>query len=210
MFQNETNTRLQRARMKPDTDTLNYTPEELCSRIASLTSSIMDFWKYSGGWAPARAADLLDKSMLEWQSSLASSLARWVGAESPGDLILAWANLGALVEGQLKLFLCVHYNDYSSDVDAIWKGGKLADPDGCRLEDLRVFFVKRIWDVGTNWSPYVLLVQQRRNAIHAYQSRDIGTFVEWQETLRLHLSFVRDVGGGLPYPDEYFSGLREV
>jgi hypothetical protein len=53
-------------------------------------------------------------------------------------------------------------------------------------------------------------VQKRRNAIHAYQHRDIGTFAEWQETLRLHLSFVRDVGGGLLYPDEYFSGLREV
>lgn len=190
---------------------MNYTYEELCRRIASLTSSIMHFWKHSSGWAPAEASGLLDKSMLEWQASLALCLARWVGADSPGDLILAWANLGALVEGQLKLFLCVHYNDYQSDVDAIRRQGKLADPDGCELEPLRQFFVKRIWDVGTNWNPYVQLVQQRRNAIHAFKHRDIGTFVEWQETLRLHLSFVRDVSGRLPYPDvgEYFSGLGE-
>ena len=197
-------------RMKPDVDTLNYTPEELCSRIAKLTRSVMDFWKHSKGWAPAEASGLLDKSMLEWQVSLASSLAQWIGAESPGDLILAWANLGALVEGQLKLFLCVYYRDYQSDIAAIRKKGKVSDPDECKLESLRDFFVKRIWDTGPNWNSYVLLVQQRRKAIHAYQRRDIGTFFEWQDALRLHLSFVRDVSGRLPYPDEHFGALREV
>jgi hypothetical protein len=192
--------------MKPDADTINYTPEELCSRIAVLTESIMDFWRHAGGWAPMEASGLLDKSMLEWQTSLAASLARWVNANSPGDLILAWANLGALVEGQLKLFLCVYYNDYQSDVDAIRRQGKLTDPDGCELEPLRQFFVKKIWDAGINWNPYVQLVQQRRNAIHAFRGRNIGSFTEWREALRLHLSFVRAVGGGLPYPDEYFGG----
>ena len=198
--------------MKPDANTINYTPDELCRRIATLTGSIMDFWKHASGWAPAEASGLLDKSMLEWQASLALSLARWLGATSSGDLILAWANLGALVEGQLKLFLCVYYHDYQSDIDAIRKQGKLADPDGCELEPLRQFFVKRIWDVGTNWNSYVQDVQRRRNAIHAFKHRDIGTFADWQEALRLHLSFVRDVSGGLPYPDagEYFNGLREI
>ncbi len=47
----------------------------------------------------------------------------------------------------------------------------------------------------------VKLVQQRRNAIHAFKARDIGSFREWQESLRVHLSFVRDIDGRLPYPD---------
>ena len=55
------------------------------------------------------------------QASLATSLSRWVGATSDGDLILAWANLGTLVEGQLKLFLCVYYEDYMKDADGITK-----------------------------------------------------------------------------------------
>jgi hypothetical protein len=195
-------------KITPDSDTLDYTPEELCNRIAVLTGCIMDFWN-DGGWAQQDAASLLDKSMLQWQTSLARSLERWIDATSEGDLILAWANLGALVEGQLKLFLCVYYDNYSSDVDAIRKRGRLADPDGCGLEALRQFFVKRIWDVGTNWNPYVEIVQQRRNAIHAFQHKDIGTFYEWTNALRLHLSFVRGTGGCLPYPDEQFYGLRE-
>jgi hypothetical protein len=78
------------------------------------------------------------------------------------------------------------------------------------LEPLRQFFVKRVWDIGTNWNPYIEMVQSRRNAIHAYSHRDIGTFKEWKDALRLHLSFVRDIGGNLPYPDKYFRGLRET
>lgn len=194
--------------MKPNEDTLSYDADALCSRIAFLTRDIMDFWE-GGGWAQGDAANLLDKSMLHWQTSLARSLSRWVNATSDGDLILAWTNLGALVEGQLKLFLCVYYHDYANDVDGIRRRGQRIDPDGSQLEELRQFFVKRIWDVGTNWSPYVKLVQQRRNAVHAFQQRDIGTFQEWTDALRLHLSFVRDVGGGLPYPEEQFGGLRE-
>jgi hypothetical protein len=194
--------------MTPDMDTLDYTPEELCSRIAILTGCMMNFWA-DGGWAQHDAAKLLDKSMLHWQASLAESLTRWIDATSDGDLVLAWSNLGALVEGQLRLFLCVYYDDYRRDFDAIRKRDRLIDPDECKLERLRHYFVKRIWDAGTDWNPYVEMVQQRRNAIHAFQHREIGTFQEWTDALRLHLSFVRDTGGRLPYPDEQFDGLHE-
>lgn len=73
--------------------------EEVCRRVGRLTSSMMTFWKSADGWASVEAAGLLNKSMLEWQASLADSLARWLEATTDGDLILAWANLGALVEG---------------------------------------------------------------------------------------------------------------
>ncbi|MDT8392070.1 MAG: hypothetical protein RRC34_16330 [Lentisphaeria bacterium] len=195
--------------IQPATDTLDYDVYELCRRIATLTRSIMNFWS-DGGWAQNEAAALLDRSMLHWQTSLAESLSRWTDTKSDGDLILAWTNLGALVEGQLKLFLCVYYHDYENDVDGISRRGQRIAPDGSQLEELRQFFVKRVWDVGTNWNPYVELVQQRRNAVHAFQQRSIGNIGEWVDALRLHLSFVRDVGGGLPYPDEYFPGLRET
>ena len=194
--------------MKTDPDTLDMSSSELCARIATLTHSIMRFWE-DGGWAQGETESLLSKSMLHWQSSLADSLDKWLSSRSDGDLILAWANLGALVEGQLKLFLSVYYSDYQVDVDGMRRRGERIDPDISQLEELRQFFVKRIWDVGTNWNSYVQLVQQRRNAIHAFRHRDIGTFQEWKETLRVHLSFVRDVGGGLPYPDENFRGLKE-
>ncbi|SDX89625.1 Transposase DDE domain-containing protein [Nitrosomonas sp. Nm33] len=118
----------QKMKMHPDKDTLNYDADELCKRIAILTQSIMNFWE-GGGWASGDAANLLDRSMLQWQASLAMSLSRWVNASSYGDLILAWASLGALIEGQLKLFLCVYYYDYAKDIDGIRKRGQPIDPD---------------------------------------------------------------------------------
>jgi hypothetical protein len=48
----------------------------------------------------------IERSRLDWQVSLSSSLRNWVRdpltALSDGDLILAWTNLGALIEGTLK------------------------------------------------------------------------------------------------------------
>jgi len=189
----------------PDTDTISLSAEELCTRIETLTTSMMDFWKSAHGWAPIEAAGLLNRSMLEWQASLSTSLRHWVSASSDGDLILAWANLGALVEGQLKLFLSVYYNDYSADADAIRdRRGRFTDPDGSTLEPIRQFFVRRIWDVGPDWNPYVARIQQRRNAIHAFRERDIGTFEDWRNELPVHLSFVRDINSRVPYPDTIY------
>jgi hypothetical protein len=163
---------------------------------------MMGFWENAHGWAPIEAANLLNRSMLDWQSSLSASLHNWLGTSSDGDLILAWANLGALVEGQLKLFLSVYYEDYRADVNAIRdRNGNLQDPGGCTLEPLRQFFVKNIWTVGEDWNQYVEHIQQRRNAIHAFTARDIGSFDDWKVELRRHLSFVREMNRRLPYPD---------
>lgn len=189
----------------PDSDTHRLSLEELCSRIAKLTCGMMDFWKSAHEWAPIEAAGLLSVSMLEWQSSLSESLRRWIYAETDGDLILAWANLGALVEGQLNLFLSVYYKDYAADADAIRdRRGKTTNPARTTIEPLRQFFVGRIWTDGTNWDAYVSLVQQRRNAIHAFRERELGSFQEWRDALRTHLSFVRDINDRVPYPDSIY------
>lgn len=143
--------------------------------------------------------------MLEWQSSLADCLQFWNHPLSEGELILAWANIGSLVEGQLKLFLSVFYNDYVADVDAIkTKHGELIDPDAVTLEPLRVFFKKKIWGPLESWDEWISLIQQRRNAIHAYKFKDIGTTEELHEALTRLLEFVRMINSRLPYPDELY------
>jgi hypothetical protein len=181
--------------------------EEVCRRVGRLTSSMMTFWKSADGWASVEAAGLLNKSMLEWQASLADSLARWLEATTDGDLILAWANLGALVEGQLRLFLTVYYEDYKTDADAIVARGQQRNPDEAEatLELLRQFYVKRVWVADADWNPYVQSVQQRRNAIHAFRARDVGDFDEWKSKLREHLLFLRELNDRMPYPDDEVS-----
>lgn len=179
--------------------------EEVCERVTRLTTDMMTFWKSANGWAPAEAAGLLSRSMLEWQASLAASLSHWPKATSEGDLILAWTNLGALIEGQLRLFLSVYYEDYKADAQPMVMRGDVQQPDEASLELLRQFFVRSVWTTGLDWNSYVQFVQLRRNAIHAFRYRDIGTFDEWRDSLRTHLAFVRDLNDRLPYPDEGFS-----
>lgn len=177
---------------------------ETTRRTAKLVQSIMTFWKDAHGWAPTEAATLLNKSMLEWQVSLASSLSKWTGPLDDGELILAWANVGAIVEGQLKLFLSVYYNDYLSNSEAAikTKGGNVLDPDGVTLEPLRVFFKNNIWSSAEDWDEWILLVQTRRNAIHAFKSKTIGTTEELHAALRKLRLFVHVINNRLPYPDQ--------
>jgi hypothetical protein len=177
--------------------------DEVVDRIVKLNDGIRQFWTNADGWAPIEAAQLLNKSRLDWQVSLSICLKIWLSEQHPDDengrLILAWTNLGSLVEGTMKLLLSVLYKDYKDDVEAIKNKGKLIDPDGLQLESMRQFFRKKIWEEG--WDVWVLHIQQRRNAIHAYMDRDIGTFNEFFDDVRKYLEFIRHINSRLPYPD---------
>ena len=182
--------------------------EEVMARIETLSDGLRSFWSKAKGWAPIEAAHLLGKSRLDWQVSLTVCLGKWIEKpsekEASGSLILAWANLGSLVEGTLKLFLSVYYKDYKNDIDAIKKKGELQDPDVLQLESLRQFFKKKIWDKEP-WDNWIQKIQQRRNAIHAYKDRDIGSHDEFLDDVRNYLKFLRYINSRLPYPDDVYT-----
>lgn len=176
---------------------------EVVERIITLNEELTDFWGNARGWAPIEAAELLSKSRLDWQVSLSRSLNRWISEpiaiDDYGSLILAWVNLGSLVEGTLKLFLSVWYKQYQVDIEAIKNREKLVEPDVLKLESLRQFFKKRIWD--NEWDDWVYNVQQKRNAIHAYKHRDLGNYNDLLRCIRKYLELLRFINGRLPYPD---------
>ncbi|HJV47142.1 MAG TPA: hypothetical protein VJ824_15595 [Bacillota bacterium] len=143
-----------------------------------------------------------------------------------GALILAWTTLGSLTEGVMKLFLSVWYEHYQAesfknDIKTI-KGskGNLIEPDSLVLEKLRVFFAERIYPEWTrklwkengeiDWIDWVLKIQQRRNAIHAFKDRDIGTFEEFHSDLSNYLIFLRKLTDTFPYPDDEMYKPRET
>jgi hypothetical protein len=190
--------------------------DEVVNRIVTLNEDIRRFWTKAEGWAPIEAAQLLSKSRLDWQVSLSRCLKIWLVEPSPdaesGRLILAWADLGSQVEGTMKLFLSVWYKDYKNDVKAIKKKGEgdLIDPDSLQLEPMRQFFKERIWrNEDKDWDAWILKIQQRRNAVHAYKSRDIGTFDEFLVDVRRYLNFLRYINDRLPYPDDEIYKPRE-
>ncbi len=78
--------------------------------LVTLTNNAALLQKEARGIAPNSVADKLDNAMLEWQSELTITLKIWIDkglTMSTGELILARANLGAVVESWLKFF----YND---------------------------------------------------------------------------------------------------
>ncbi|WP_019865819.1 hypothetical protein [Methylovulum miyakonense] len=178
------------------------------NEIVRVNRWLAEFWSNSHGWAPYTAAELMSKSRLDNQVALSHTLAIWLEQEEKpsknGRLILAWANLGALIEGTLKLFLCAYYEDYCDDLHAYRdKREKLQDPDSLALERLRVFFDKRdLWS--KEWNEYVLSIQNKRNAIHAFQDKEIGTFEEFYNCLPAYLLMIKRFNLGLPYPEEAY------
>ena len=180
--------------------------EDIVQRIIKLNIGLREFWSRADGWAPIEAAQLLHKSRLDWQVSLSSTLEIWtlVHANSitDGKLILAWANLGSLIEGSMKLLLSVYYQKGQIVFNKTKKRNKKDEPDSLRLEDLRIIFRDNIWD--EDFDQNVQIIQKRRNAIHAYQNRDIGTHQEFIDCVRVYLDMLRYINYRLPYPSEEY------
>jgi hypothetical protein len=127
-----------------------------------------------------------------------------------GELILAWANLGSLTEGTMKLFLSVFYHDYQKDIDGLkaarayhHKKQAPISPDGLSLDVMKVYFKNRKL-LGAEIDTYVELVQQRRNATHAYRDRPIGDDQEFQAAVLSYLKMLREVNARLPYPGDIY------
>jgi len=110
--------------------------------------------------------------------------------------------LGALVEGTMKWFLSVYYSDYKDDIDALRnRHGDVVSPDGQSLEPLRQFFRKKVWENTDIWNDWVLKIQQRRNAIHAYRDRDLGNHSELIDDVIEYSKFLSEKNSRVPYPD---------
>lgn len=187
---------------------------EVVRRIEKVNSQLAEFWSKSDGWAPVAAAGLLGKSRLDWQVSLSGSLRLWIrdpaDALTPAELILAWANLGSLIEGATKLFLSAYYETFKADIDNLKKVNAYNNkkqeplsPDGLTLEPLRQYCALR-QILNKDDLALVQRVQQRRNAIHAFKNRPIGDDAEFQQSIRGYLQMLRNVIARLPYPGEEY------
>jgi len=173
-------------------------------RIVTFNDEIAGFWRTSAGWTPAGAQRILSTARLDWQVELSRSLRLWVRrpleAERNAALVLGWANLGSLVEGSLKLIVAVWTDQYLKDTHAKRdRKGNVVPPDLLLLEDLKQFVVKR--RLVSNWHGWIGHVQGRRNAIHSFKNRDLGTHSEFQKAVKTYLAFLRDVNDHLPYPE---------
>ena len=150
-------------------------------------------WKNSRGIAPDSVADKLDEAMLNWITQLTEALSIWIDKDinlTEGELILARTNLGALTECWLKFFYCVYYEDYLKN-PKLDRKNQIIEPNKMSFEALKQFSIGILWD--SNNDPkykWVDKVQHQRNAIHAFNYRNIGTPREFLDDIEYLYEFV--------------------
>jgi len=178
--------------------------------INSLTIKTMDEWKDAFGWAPDSAANKLDKAMLRWIKELTSCLEIWFNkgdSMTDGELILARANMGSLVECWLKFFYCIYCDDYYNN-PKVNKNGVIIEPNNMKLETLKVFSRGILWNTGDDWDKWIEKAQLQRNAIHAFNFRDIGVSADYLFDIIQYYDFIKLIVERLP--DSPVSAYGEV
>lgn len=179
------------------------------TNIIEINTGLTEFWSNSHGWAPKDAAELMGKSRLDRQVSLSHCLKLWfqntTEASKEGSLILSWTNLGSLIEGTLKFFLAVYYEDYKKDIHTLKhkKSGEIKGPDILGLEELKIFFKKKNI-IEEKWIIFIENVQQKRNAIHSFRDRDIGAYSDLRECVKEYLELLFEIKALLPYPNNVY------
>ncbi len=176
--------------------------EDVISRLTKLNAELAKYWSSAEGWAPLSVTEILSKSRLDWQVSLTETLLLWLPDKSKKDLtdgekILAWTNLGCLIEGTLKLFLSIYNEDYLKSRKKDGKGAASLTLGG--LE----YFIKEHEILDSEKMEYILHVRSMRNTVHAFNDCDLFTHEEYDASVRQYLNFLRYVNFRLPYSNDY-------
>ncbi|WP_413576192.1 hypothetical protein ACLVWU_17555 [Bdellovibrio sp. HCB290] len=184
---------------------------EVVKRIIRLNMELAKFWSNARGWAPQEAADMLEKSRLDWQVSLSHRLSDVLREhpkeESDAKLIESWLRLGVLVENSMKLGFVVFLRDYRNSKPEAYAANKLTDPDSLKFDKLRELFVEHLsTDPGDD--EWLRKIQHQRNAIHAFKDRSVNDWRAYKEAVFYYLRFLRRLSERLPYPDEMYAPHR--
>jgi len=175
---------------------------ESIDRLIKSAEPFLRFWTDVHGWAPPYAAELLAAQKAAWFKSLIHNLNHFAkdppNAQKIGHLILGYACLRSLTEYMLKIFFCVYQSDYETGDKTFISKGKLIDPPDLQYEQLRQLWVKKI-DI--TWQPFLSRIQNRGNAIHSYNHRDLGDYSELKEDIINFEQFFYTVNQNLPYPE---------
>lgn len=181
-------------------------------QIRSKTKATIQSWSETCGLAPKGVTGKLDAAMFDWMGDLTDSLDIWIAKSldmTDGELILAWTNLGALVECWLRFFYCVYYEDYMKNPKPGKKGKPLDPDDKAMTFDCLIQYSKGVlWDnLQDPLYRWVYKIQHYRNAIHAFSYRKIGRSSDFILDIEQYSLFVDKVIDRLPPIEDYRQDL---
>ena len=202
----------------------------MINKILRLTDITISEWADPWGYAPGNAAEKISSSKTDWVFSLTHTLKDWddkandIEIMSIGEIILAYANIGALVEAWMMFLLAVYDCDYSRNKHKR-KNGKTMSIKDMGLSDLTAYYAETVWQtniIRPDESVYskeqrseyrdildwIQKIEQYRNAIHCFKDRPIGTQEELVTDIKKYYKFLVKIIDRLPEsPESYRSGL---
>ncbi len=81
------------------------------------------------------------------------------------------------------------------------KKGFDLDPNRLTFGEMTRFYCQHIWVEDEEWDDGVTLVRERRNAVHAFNHRELGTWDEFWQAVARYRESVDDLDSRVPYPD---------
>lgn len=115
--------------------------------------------------------------------------------------------MGAVVESWLKFFYTVYYEDYcNAPITRTNKNGNSVqiEPEKTSFEKLKQFSNDKLWkDSFSDEYKWMESVQQKRNAIHSFRYREIGTQQEFLDDIDHLYAFVENVTFHFPPLEDY-------
>lgn len=156
-----------------------------------------------------------EQAVLKWLFELTESLKIWIDKGeklTDGELILAWTNLGSIIECWLKFFFCVYYEEYVKAPMYATNSGKKIEPENAKFDFLIKSNIGILWEsVEDHEYQWIRKIQQYRNAIHAFKKRKLGTPKEFLQSIKKLETFVYHILGFFPpiaddigyYPEGY-------
>ena len=178
--------------------------QSIFEKLQTQTKNMSLIWKETRGIAPDSVADKLDDAMLKWMCELTDTLGIWIEkgtSMTDGELILARINMGSLVECWLKFFYCAYYEDYLNAPHKVSKKGKeiIIEPEKMKFEDLINHSIGILWkDKNDPHCAWAKKIQNYRNAVHAFNYRDIGDAERFIADIDEYYGFVNLILGRLP------------
>jgi len=181
--------------------------DDACDLIIGISTKWAAFWPRSHGWAPSIAADLMKQELMDRQLEMARALKKWpkrlLDEDSQGDLVLAWTNLGSVIEGALKVYMCVFYVDWLNDEDTPVRRSDKKTPDGGKLgamfEEI-IQFVAKKGLFKEEEIEFIRLVQQQRNLIHPLKMGTVKDRKSFEEAVFHTAALHNDIELRLPDP----------
>ena len=174
--------------------------------IIQITNNITLLWKEAAHQSipPQLTAKKIDDAMLDWMCELTKTLRLWTdkgGHMTSGELILARANFGAVVESWLKFFYCVYVDDYQKNPQKGSKG--VIEPNNLSFEALRQYSQGILYSKNDDFDKWILSVLMKRNAIHSFNYREIGSADDFYDDIEKLYDFIELITDRVPPVEDY-------